>query len=349
MPGIDLMRAHATDKDVLLIHERQYFDGLRWSLESRGDADLLATEFAAGTQKARSEVALSLALHPAFNKRPINRPTQGAPIGPDWLARLPLRFVSHLSPSVLERMHALAAEQPGSVINDLASLEKRLDFVPLGIDKRGHAGVSRVARRFRTERGLQQDDVLVGHFGLVLGDLKRLPDIIEAVAAHAAHMVRSPQPRHHSRRLFFALVGKVIDQALFEHARDLFRQAGLSGRLLHSNPKLETDFDVQIASCDAVFCLRRQTRGQLSHIFVRALSLGVPVIVNRESGYGFDPRLLLEDETLQDDIVRVLDLLLDGGQTVQDIRTRARQQYASVHRGSDSLRQILGKIDESVI
>jgi hypothetical protein len=140
--------------------------------------------------------------------------------------------------------------------------------------------------------------------------------------------------------LFFALVGRVIDYDLFERIEDVFDELGLSGRLLLSNPKLETDFDTHIAACDAVFCLRRQTRGQLSHIFVRALSLGVPVIVNRDSGYAYDASITLRDDALQEDIARVLDLLMDGSAS-KDMKARARNQFETVHRGDTSLQAIL--------
>ena len=138
----------------------------------------------------------------------------------------------------------------------------------------------------------------------------------------------------------FSLVGKVIDRELFDSIQKIFGRAGMADRLFTANPRREEDFDAEIAMCDAVFCLRVQSRGQLSHVFVRALSLGKPILVNRRSGYGFDDRTTVSDETLTEDIGKALNLLFES-EMLADLKVRARREYERVHRGSASLRQIL--------
>ncbi len=338
-PGIELMRRHAAPGDIALVHERRYSDGLLAMKlgTQRLDGfmlDLLGHE--EPLESSRS--ATNLVFHPQFNSNAaavaVHRslPRNGS-VSSAWLRALPVRFISHLSPEVMAEMKALAAEQPGQVVNDLEDLEDRFEFVPLGVDDRTHPAVHRAAQRLRILRGMQQDDLVLGHFGLILNDIKRLWDVAQAVAAYA-------NARRGNRRVFFALVGRVIDNALFTNIQALFASFGLADRLVCANPAHEADFDAEIAACNAVFCLRVQTRGQLSHVYVRALSLGTPVIVNACSGYAYDPRTTLPDNDLEAAAMRALDVVADPV-VMRDMRRRARLQFETVHRGDMSLRSIL--------
>jgi hypothetical protein len=245
--------------------------------------------------------------------------------------------VSHLTSTVLHEMRSLAAAAPGSVVNDMEAIEEGFDFVPLGIDDRRHPSVARAARQLRVLRRIQQDDIVVGHFGLILNDLKRLWDVATGFVAHAA---KRQQEYRDQRRMFFFLIGKIIDAGLFVNIVRAFAEAGLADRLIHSNPVQETDFDSEIAACDAVACFRVQTRGQLSHVFVRALSLGTPVLVNRRSGYGYDPRTTVEDDDVGAGLSAAIDNLFDI-ETLADMRRHARNEYERTHRGDASLRAML--------
>jgi glycosyltransferase involved in cell wall biosynthesis len=337
MPGIDLMQTCAQPNDVILIHERRYFDGLRAMLLATGRTNELLLAYAShDSPDDATKLAIDCAYHPYFNTR-TPKAVVGSPISSSWLSRLPARLVSHLSSSILEEIKNLGAWSQSPAVNDLADLEARIEYVPLGIDDRSSPQVARLAQRLRVLRGLQQDDVVVGHFGLVLNDLKRLWDVVSTFVDFAGGCGW----QRDGRRLFFSLVGKVIDTELFYSIEDLFGQAGMAHRLITSNPEHEEDFDAEIVMCDAIFCLRVQSRGQMSHVFVRGLSLGMPVLVNRHSGYGFDPRTTVNDETLAGDIGKALDMLFDP-EVVADVKARARREYETVHRASASLRQILG-------
>jgi len=336
-PGIGLMRTASKPGDVVLIHERRYFDGLLAMQVATGRIDELLLDFARSeSEEDRSHLARNFAFHPLFNTRNVVT-TARAPIRSQWLRSLPVRAVSHLPPAVLKEMHNLAKAQPGSVINDLEALESDLAFVPLGIDDRRHPSVARAARRLRILRQVQQDDVVVGHCGLILNDLKRLWDVVSAFVTYAAHRRHEGMDQ---RRVFFFLVGKVIDLELFKGIRRAFADADLSDRLIYTNPSREGDFDAEITACDAVACFRVQTRGQLSHVFVRALSLGTPVLVNRRSGYAYDPRTTIEDEAVPLGVAEAIERLFDPLE-LGDMRRRARREYESNHRGDASLKSIL--------
>jgi hypothetical protein len=291
---------------------------------------------AAETPESRTRLARDCAFQPMFNSRNQSA-ARKAPIASAWLQSLPVRAVSHLPPAVLRQMQLQAESDPSSVINDLEAMERKLEFVPLGIDDRQHPAVARAAQRLRVLRRVQQDDIVVGHYGLILNDLKRLWDVVDAFVTYAT---RRQQNVRNPRRIFFFLVGKVIDVKLFERIRCAFAEAGLADRLVHSNPQQECDFDAEIAACDAVMCFRVQTRGQFSHVFVRALSLGTPVMVNERSGYAYDPRTTIADEDVPAGVAAALDRLFDGDQ-LADMRRRARQEYEVSHRGDTSLRAIL--------
>jgi glycosyltransferase involved in cell wall biosynthesis len=338
-PGIELMRRHAAPGDVALVHERRYSDGLLTMKLHTQRLDGFILELLGQEEPLESSrSATNLVFHPQFNNNDAavaahrSLPRNGS-VSSAWLRALPLRFISHLSPEVMAQMQALAAEQPSQVVNDLEDLEHRFEFVPLGVDDRTHPAVYRTAQRLRTLRGMQQDDLVLGHFGLILNDVKRLWDVTQAVAAYAdAH--------RGNRRVFFALVGRVIDAALFANIQALFANLGLADRLVYANPAQEVDFDAEIAACSAVFCLRVQTRGQLSHVYVRALSLGTPVIVNACSGYAYDLRTTLPDDDLEAAAIRTLDVVANPVMA-RDMRRRARLQFETVHRGDMSLRSIL--------
>jgi glycosyltransferase involved in cell wall biosynthesis len=336
-PGIRLMRTASQPGDVLLIHERRYFDGLRaMQLSIKGIDELLLDIAAAETDEDRTKLAIDCVFNPAFNGR--NQLVGAkAPISSRWLGKLPVRAVSHLPPAVVEQMRLLEAARPGSVINDLQAIEQNFDFVPLGIDDRRSPAVNRASRLLRIRRGVQMDDIVIGHYGLILNDLKRLWDVASAVVAAASQRERDALD---GRRVFFFLVGKVIDVELFERVKSAFGSAGLTDRLIHSNPSYEDDFDAEITACDAVACFRTQTRGQLSHVFVRALSLGTPVLVNEYSGYGYDYRTTIKEDDVENGLKAAIDLLADRHQLL-DMRRQARQHYEVTHRGDESLTEIL--------
>ncbi|ATU94001.1 hypothetical protein BLM14_19550 (plasmid) [Phyllobacterium zundukense] len=336
-PGLDLARKASRAGDVLLLHERRYFDGFRYiHMWANGVNELLLDVAGAGTEEDRTKLAIDFVFRPEFNRYKHVR-NERAPISAQWLRSLPVRTVSHLPPAVIEQLDRQESINPGSIINDMEAIEDDIDFVPLGIDDRRNPAVDRASRLLRVHRGVQMDDIVIGHYGLILNDLKRLWDVTQAVVAAASHRERD---RRDSRRVFFFLVGKVIDKDLFERIRAEFRNAGLADRLIHSNPAFENDFDAEIAACDAVACFRVQTRGQLSHIFVRALSLGTPVLVNERSGYGYDPRTTIKEDDVINGVSAAIDLIADKSKLLE-MRRHARQHYESSHRGDKSFDEML--------
>jgi hypothetical protein len=221
-------------------------------------------------------------------------------------------------------------------INDMHDIEDCIEYVPLGIDDRSNPAIARSAKQLRIERGLTSQDLMIGHFGLIIDDLKKLGAAVDGFISFASELRDSDD----KRSLLFVLVGKVIDQEFFQSIRDRFEASGLKNSFVHQMPNTESDFDVEIAACDAIFCMRRQQRGQLSHVFVRALSLGLPVLVNRDSGYSYDPMTTLDDDNLNSSIVEVLWRTLDW-EGRRMMRQRARAHYEAFHRGEKSLELIL--------
>ncbi len=333
--GVRLLQSHGTSRDTLLIHEREYASAF---IEQMSEADLfqgfLARQ-ADGDEPEATRRALTLAFSAPLNKRKGEAPRSSFPS--DWLARLPLRLVHHLPPPVLERMQAIQAREPSAPVNELQEIEDRLEFAPLGIDDRATPAVARAAQAVRRRCGVQPDDLLVGHFGLVVDGIKRLPELARGVVQAAARL------RHTGgggRRIHFLLVGRVIHQTVETEIRTVFREAGLEGRLIQTNPFLEEDFEAELAACDLVACFRTQRRGQLSHVLVRAHALGRPLIVNRESGYGYDPVTLVDDEDIEGGVGRVIQAALDP-LALARMRRRSRDRWEAEHRGDRSLQAIL--------
>lgn len=327
-PGIKLLKEASRAGDVLLIHERLYFSGYRSFLEHAGR--LAEADLDLGPERGRFSVADNSSVTEALALSGNYRPR--------WMANLNVRYVSHLSPAVVQEMQLLEKSEPGVVFNDLAWLEGDMEFVPLGIDDRRRPGLVRAASRIRINRKIGPRDVVVGHYGLILNDLKLLWEVITAFIAYASEQASTEKD---GRRVFFFLVGKVVDFELFSRIVTSFAEAGLADRLYHSTPAEEEEFDAEIVACDAVVCFRKQIRGQLSHIFVRALALGTPVIVNKRSGYSYDPRTTVNDNDVAGDLARTIDELFDE-RSLASMRLKARNEYESSHRGDDSLERILG-------
>ncbi|ADL02593.1 glycosyltransferase [Brevundimonas subvibrioides] len=335
-PGIELLQAHAQASDVLLIHERAYVPGLWHFKAQKGQLDDLALSLPRSSERAATAAATDLALSHLVNKRDTAEKSRPA-LSADWLVEKPITLVSHLPKPVLAKMRE-ARQADSELQNDLDELEGSFAFVPLGIDPRGGPAVARAAQAARRRHGVQADDIVLGHFGLILNDIKRLAEIIDVTA----RFIAEKKAEGEARRLFFVLSGKIIDQQLFDDTRAQFARLGIGSRLIYSNPVLEDDFDAEIAMCDAVFCFRKQIRGQLSHIFVRALSMGRPVIVNEDSGYAYDPRLVVQDKALEPGLRAVLQTICNRD-TAAELRRISYAQYQKHHRGDRSLNRILKK------
>ena len=334
-PSLRLLQSHGSERDALLIHEREYADAFKVMMSQAGLFEGFLARQAEGDDPDASARARALAFSAPFNKRRSEAPREVFPS--DWLARLPVRLVHHLPPAVMEKMQDIQRMEPTAPINELQQIEDRLEFAPLGIDDRATPAVARAAKLARRRYGLQPDDLLVGHFGLVVPGIKRLPEIGRAVARAAAEL----RDEHATpRRIYFAMVGRVHDPAVEAEIRAAFEAVGLRGRLLQNNPLLEHDFEAELAACDLVACFRTQRRGQLSHVLVRAHALGRPVIVNRDSGYGYDPLTLVDDEDIDGGIARVLRAALDPDALAQ-MRARSRRRWETEHRGDRSLQAIL--------
>ena len=324
--GVELARHQSRPGDILLIHERQYYDGLKASLEQEGRPEALA-EYITSDQAAD----IKPRRHPVAGN---NLEFRGRST---WLERLHLDLVSHLSPQVVIEVEKYAIRSGRATNNDLLELEDQIRYVPMGIDDRSGPQISRQASRLRRSYCMQQDDIVLGHFGLILDDIKLLRPVVEKFL-HFADSVGWQLPG--GRRLFFVLSGKVIDLALFRWIEDEFAGRGMRSRLVWTNPTLEDAFDANLAMCDAIFCLRLQRRGQQSHAFVRALSLGVPVMTNVESGWAYDSRTTLDVSALAIDIARVVDVLITPELAIS-LRRSARAAYVRTHRADMSLEAIL--------
>lgn len=336
-PGLLLLRRDSKPGDIVLIHERRYFDGfLAMYGQTEKVEDLLVEQESMLQEGDRARLARYLAFNPQFNRR-TGAARSKSPISSDWLSGAGLKYVHHLPPSVMEQMHKREVIVPGSVINDLRDMESALVYAPLGIDDRRHPAVLRAAQHLRRVRHIRKDDIVIGHFGLILDDLKKLRELSDAVIDYA---ISNHRQGPDARRVFFVLVGRIIDEPLFYGITRRFAEAGLSDRFIHSNPEHESDFDAEIASCSAIACMRVQTRGQLSHVYVRALSLGVPVLVNRTSGYSYDPTTDVDDDNLRSDIGAALNRVCDTA-TLRAMKVNARRHYDTVHRGDRSLQAIL--------
>lgn len=336
-PGINIMMESAKQGDVVLVHERRYFDGVI-GMENYFDSidDVLFKYGSRETPDNKDALSRRLAYHPALNIQKNELVPTKSPITSEWVRSLPVRAISHLAPSILDQMSQYDSLYPGAIINDLDDWEDEFTYVPMGIDDRHHPALARGSKHLRTLRGIQQDDIVIGHFGLIMDDTKKIWEIIAAFIDFAKDVAR----RDNGRRAFFFLVGRIVDQDFFDRIRNAFRSVGLGYSLVHSNPVDELDFETEMVACDAIACFRVQVRGQQSHVFVRALSLGVPVLVNRQSGFAYDPDTTIEDDRLDLDLKKAF-VRVSQPQHLAVLRQNARRMYDMTHRGDASLSAIL--------
>ncbi|PZO03512.1 MAG: hypothetical protein DCF30_02760 [Hyphomicrobiales bacterium] len=336
-PGIKLMLESSKPGDVALIHERRYFDGIVGMEVYFGSMDEALFKYVRNeTSENKDALARRLAYHPALNLLKSELTLAKSPISAAWLKSLPVRPVSHLAPSVLDEMASYDSIYPGSIINDLEEWEDEFVYVPMGIDDRHHPALLRGATRLRTSRGIQQDDIVIGQFGLIIDDTKKIWEVSSAFIAFA----KERQIENDGRRAFFFLVGRIVDQDFFNRISQAFAEAGLDYALVHSNPVDEIDFETEMVACDAIACFRIQVRGQQSHVYVRALSLATPILVNRKSGFGYDPDTTIDDDHIEADLKAAFARISQRDKLVA-LRQTARRMYDTTHRGDASLQAIL--------
>jgi hypothetical protein len=236
-------------------------------------------------------------------------------------------------------MNAFAIAEPQNAVNDLHDLEDRIDFVPIGIDDRLRPSIHREARLFRTRNGLINADVLVGHFGLVVNDGKFIREIVQAFCDFVSLRKSSPS----APRLFFLLSGKRLDEELSRDILEIFDRFKIGDRLLISNPDEEDKFDAEMTACQAIFCFRKQNRGQLSHIFVRALSLGKPIFVNTGSGYSIDNRSTVNERDLASSLKAAFEIIAYDTHALQALGRKSRKIYDQRYRMETSMALLLDR------
>ncbi|MDR3467168.1 MAG: hypothetical protein P4M07_14630 [Xanthobacteraceae bacterium] len=317
IPGLDLLRTTARAGDILVVHERWYSDGFMGLLRFAGKSADVGIGYFRSDEEATEFTQRSLSLSPANAPYP---PMVG------WLSRLPVTIVSPLSPNILEQVSAYRGPGGEPARNEFSSIEDRIAFVPMGIDDRADPATLRAARRHRAERGIAGHALLIGHFGLVLDHPKMLRRILAGFVDAASAFGWSIE----GRPIHFKLCGKIVEPDLVDHASALFDRHGRADRLHLSNPAVDREFDAEMTACDAMICCRVQSRGQQSHAMVRALSLGLPVIVNRASGWVYDPATTIEDDDIEGGLRRVLSDLASGRSS--RLRETARAEFERAHR-----------------
>ena len=252
-----------------------------------------------------------------------------------WLETSPATLVSPLSPAVRREVEAYRDPSGAPARNDLRAAESLIQYVPMGIDDRAGPHLLRAARRKRTQHGAPADAIVIGHFGLILDAHKMLRRAVETYVSIASEAGWSLG----GRPLYLWLSGSVVDAALVTDIQARFHASGMDDRLIVSTPVLEADFDAEMRTCDSVFCFRVQAWGQQSHVLVRALSLGLPVMVNTASGWGYDPETTIADDDLAGGMRRVLAHV--ASPAVEQLRRKARAAFEHTHRAEGALQEMI--------
>lgn len=316
--GIEILQQYGKPTDIVVVHDMVYFFGLVHYLRSKGKLKQLYEKFLVGIDarvipQLQKVINTELALLSDF--MPIEREFSSA-----WLREKGAHIISH---SQLVRENNLES------INANQVFASAMQFIPMGIDDRTLPQIARVSRVWRRSRGIQEYDLLFGVFGSV-NKLKYLSEIASGIVSY---IIREREKQEMSRRIFFLLAGKVIDQALFQYIVALFSANGLSDYLIVENPYDEREFDTLIEAANVVIACRIQDRVQMSHSLIRALSLGRSISTNRNSGFDLgNKELMLDDENVAKSLQEVIENIVKSPVLLKQCELESRKKFEANHR-----------------
>lgn len=315
--GVELLQKFGKASDIVVAHDLVYLFGLVYYFYCSGKFSELFTTYTIGLDSAlipRIQAATAGGLTNLENFMPIEQAFSSA-----WLREKGSHLISH-SP--------LVEKCRGEEIGINTTFVSSIKYIPMGIDDRAIPQLVRAAQSWRRSHGIQEHDVLIGAFGSIV-KVKYLVEIAEGIAAY---IEKTRNITAISRRIFFLLSGKIVDQETFGQINKQFMAKDLKDRLIFEKSHDEMDFDTLLVAADIVVACRKQERVHMSHALVRELSLGRPIITNCQSGFGLDNELVLNENGISASLEIVLDTIMRTPEMLRSLSIKAREKFEADHR-----------------
>jgi hypothetical protein len=214
-------------------------------------------------------------------------------------------------------------------------LRNALTFIPMGIDDRHKVIDRNLCLVWRQGRKINPNDIII----TVIGSVTSNKFLVE-VSKVLTQLI--PAYETNSQKIYFLICGKIIDNVVYNNIVNNFSNAGLVNRVLQISPNEEVTLDHIIVASNAIVCLRKQDRIQLSHSFVRSLSLGKPIISTNFTGF-YDKKEFssLLSETIFDSMERFLILNYKNTSKLNVLSKESRLIYSNNHDITNTLYKIL--------
>lgn len=321
MFGIELMRKNAKKGDVIIIHDHLYLFGIYSVFLKQNRLNYFLNNYFLGED---SELVKGFPTERVLGFKEFNILTKG--FRHCWLARTQATFINHLteeaennfvSPTILPLTKSVKSKR-----------------VPIGISERLKYSLSRQARTFRNSRRILKNDCVIGVFGSVTSNKY----LIESASA-VARLVKANLDLGKSKNIYFLVCGVIHEPKIMEEMRLRFIERGIQHSMIHLAPSSEDTFDSMICATDIVLCLRKQDRGQLSHIIPRALSLSSCILTNSDSGYS-----MISDEAtfnIKDDFASIIKDYVENPEKINEQRKINRLAFEKNYNSKKMFKAIL--------
>lgn len=322
--GFDAIAEGSSPKDVLVVHDAgSYLPGLLMQAAASGDRRQLFERYLVG------EPDDVRALSTRWLNAPYLEPQASAALfleldqqyRSSWLRAFRGRVVSHHS-AFADRA-AGNAEGILALLSRQSEILRRARYAAMPIDDRAHPALARLADKMRWALGVEREDMLVCCAGSVVHG-KHL-DVVARVVARL-----DARPR--TGAITLLLAGRVLDEALYAALREQFSACGESRRLVQVVERDETRYDALLMASDVIVAFREQRRIQMSHSYVRALSLGRPIVTNGGAGFDdLDAAVVCRDDHLDADLERHLTALSGAASVRLSLAASSQARYRIRH------------------
>ncbi len=330
--GIENLHAYGKSTDIVIVHDQLYLYGLYTHFHHANALAKFYRDYFIQPddnvcQKIEENTRKEFIRFSEFR-------AHESKFSSSWLTRKGALLVSHLTPE--------AARQSAKLEHN-AVFAANQHYIPMGINDRISPGLARAERGWRRNMGIMPWDLLLGAFGSVTNN-KFLLENAEGVVLFLSKKAQTG----FYQNVYFMLCGTIVDTVVFDRIKMLFSVNGFSQNFIHLKVDREFDFDALMTASDILFSCRIQDRGQLSHSYVRALSLGRPIITNSASGYDAAAEFTLANDRYAAALADLLDRAVAGKIDLAGIRRDMRSIYEKNHTIQTMVQQALQLSDPAL-
>lgn len=294
--GFDAIAEGSSPRDVLVVHDAgSYLPGLMMQAAQHGDDRQLFHRYLQDEPSDVHRMVKEWLTEPRADSDQlfleIDRRFRS-----EWLRAFRGAIVSHHP--AFSGTSDPTARAALTLLAEGSEIRRRARYVPMPIDARYRPSLVRLAERLRWALDASRFEFIVCCAGSIVGGKH-----LDVVGRVVARMAAERELAGAAGGLILLLAGQVLDARIFAGVREQFEARGQAHRLVQIVEPNDARYDGLLLASDALVAFREQRRIQMSHSYVRALSLGRPMITNAGSGFDDqDAALVCRDDHLEDDL-----------------------------------------------